>query len=112
MPSEVLFSSMAYAKYDSDQTLPNKFDRMLEKSPLAKMVSGKSVCIKMHVGDDVSFSTIPPVFVRKLVAFVQKNGGDCFLTDHYIHGRKPENRGYSESVLGAPVLDCCGFFGK
>lgn len=30
--SKVLFSSVAYARYDEDQTLPAKFGRMLEKA--------------------------------------------------------------------------------
>ena len=112
MASEVLFSPMAYAKYDAQETLPHKFDRMLEKSPLADIVNGKSVCIKIHVGSDVSFSTIPPIFFRKLVTFIKEHGGNCFFTDHYIRGRHPEHRGYTESTLGAPVLDCCGFLDK
>ena len=112
MASEVLFSPMAFAKYDAEETLPHKFDRMLERSPLPDIVGGKSVCIKIHVGDGTSFSTIPPVFFRKLAAFVQKCGGNCFFTDHNIQGRRPEHRGYTESILGAPVLDCFGFLEK
>ena len=57
---------------------------MLKKSGLAEKVKGKKVAIKMHVGDDVSYSTIPPIFVRKLVSFIKDNGGECFVTDHYI----------------------------
>ncbi|MBR6808925.1 MAG: 4Fe-4S ferredoxin, partial [Clostridia bacterium] len=71
MPGKVLFSSMAYARYEAGQTLPAKFERMLKQSGLAEKVKGKKVAIKMHIGDDVTYSTIPPVFVRSLVKFVQ-----------------------------------------
>ena len=110
--SKVLFSSVAYARYDEDQTLPAKFGRMLEKSGLAERVKGKTVAIKMHVGDGTGYSTIPPVFIVKLVDFLKKNGANCFCTDHYVYKRNPEMRGYTASTLGCPVLDDCGYFGK
>jgi len=112
MASKVLFAPMAYSRYEASQTLPEKFVRMLKKSGLAEKVNGKTVAIKMHVGDGVNYSTIPPVFVRKLVDFIKSNNGDCFITDHYVHSRHPEMRGYTESNLGCPVLDNCGYFGK
>jgi uncharacterized Fe-S center protein len=112
MSAQVLFAPMAYTQYRASQTLPEKFVRMLKKSGLAERVNGKKVAIKMHVGDGVTYSTIPPVFVRKLVDFVLENGGECFITDHYVYKRKPENRGYTDGILGCPVLDDCGYFGK
>lgn len=110
--SKVLFAPIAYSRYEASETLPEKFSRLLEKTGLKEKVKGKKVAIKMHVGSGTSYSTIPPVFVRKLVRFIQENGGECFITDHYVHGRKPEERGYTEANLGCPVLDDCGFLGK
>ncbi|MGI6203290.1 MAG: DUF362 domain-containing protein [Eubacteriales bacterium] len=112
MASKVLFAPVAYSRYEESQTLPAKFDRLLEASGLAERVKDKSVAIKMHVGCGTSYSTIPPVFVRKLVNFVKKNGGNCFITDHYIASRNPGMRGYTEEYVGAPVIDACGYFGK
>jgi len=112
MPSKVLFSDMAYARYEASQTLPEKFSRMLKKSGLAERVKGKTVAIKMHVGGGVNYSTIPSIFVIKLVDFVKESGGECFITDHGISDRQPEKRGYSESSLGAPVLEVCGHLNK
>ncbi|MDR0897510.1 MAG: DUF362 domain-containing protein [Oscillospiraceae bacterium] len=112
MAAKVLYAPMAYARYEATQTLPEKFARLLEKSGLGDKVKGKSVAIKMHVGDGVTYSTIPPVFVQKLVAFVQAHGGECFLTDHYLYERHPEKRGYTEMNMGCPLLDDCGHLGK
>jgi uncharacterized Fe-S center protein len=112
MPANVLFAPMAYSRYEASQTLPEKFSRLLKKTGLAEKVKGKTVAIKMHVGEGVSYSTIPPVFVRKLVDFIKKSGGDCFITDHYVHNRHPEERGYTETNLGCPVLDDCGHLSK
>ena len=112
MNAKVLFAPMAYARYEASQTLPEKFTRLLKASGLAEKVSGKTVAIKMHVGDNVGYSTIPPIFVQKLVSFVKENGGDCFCTDHYLFNRHPEKRGYTEMNLGCPLLDDCGHLGK
>lgn len=112
MPANVLFAPMAYARYEASLTLPEKFVRLLKKSGLADRVNGKTVAIKMHVGDGVGYSTIPPIFVQKLVSFIQESGGDCFCTDHYLYRRRPERRGYTEMSLGCPLLDDCGHLGK
>ena len=111
-PSTVLFAPMAFSRYDADQTLPAKFKRLLPLTGLAGKVNGKTVAIKMHVGDHLGYSTIPPVFIRILVAFIKENGGDCIITDHYIQGRHPENRGYTEATLGCPILEACGHLGR
>lgn len=112
MASTVYFAPMAFTRYEASQTLPEKFSRMLKISGLAQRLKGKKVAIKMHVGDGVTYSTIPPVFIRKLVDFVKDSGAECFITDHYVYDRHPETRGYTSENLGCPVLDDCGFFGK
>ena len=112
MSSQVLFAPMTYQAYDADQTLPARFDRLLDQTGLADIVAGKTVAIKFHVGSNISFSTISPIFVRKLVAKIKEWGGTCFLTDHGVFHRRPQDRGYTEEILGCPVIDDCGFFGK
>ncbi|MDO4546499.1 MAG: DUF362 domain-containing protein [Clostridia bacterium] len=112
MPSEILFSSVAYARYDANQTLPMKFERMLKASGLADRVKGKNVAIKMHVGSNVGYSTIPPIFVRKLASFIAQYAEGVFITDHYVYKRHPEQRGYTSENLGCPILDDCSYFGK
>jgi len=103
---------MAYSKWEANQTLPAKFKRLLESSDLAGRIKDKSVAIKMHVGSGIGYSTIPPVFVRILVEYVKNAGAKCFITDHYISGRKPEERGYTANSLGCEILEGAGFFGK
>ncbi len=112
MSSKVLFAPMTYTQYDSDESLPARFDRLLDESPLKEIVKGKTVAIKFHVGSFLSFSTIAPIFVRKLVTKVREWGGDCFLTDHAVQNRKPGDRGYTEDIIGCPVVDVAGMFGK
>lgn len=110
--SKVYFAPMGFSRYSANQTLPARFLRLLKGSELGDMVNGKTVAIKMHVGDRLSYSTIPPVFFRILVGFVKEHGGDCFLCDHAIAEREPANRGYTEPIIGCPVLDVCGHLDK
>lgn len=112
MASKVLFAPMTFAKYDPDETLPARFDRLLDESPLKDMVKDKTVAIKFHVGSYLSFSTIAPVFVRKLVSKVKGWGGNCFLADQDANWRKPGERGYTEDIIGCPVVDVCGLLKK
>ena len=112
MPSTVYFSDMAYSAYEADQTLPRKLERQLKASDLGKKVKNKKVAIKIHVGSEIGYSTIPPVFMRLLASFVKEKGGDCFFTDHYIADRHPEHRGYTQESLGAPIVEGAGHLGK
>jgi uncharacterized Fe-S center protein len=112
MASQVLFSDMAYAAYEADQTLPRKMGRMLAAAGLGPKLKDKTVAIKVHVGAEVGYTTIPPVFMRLLASFVKENGGKPFFTDHYIESRHPENRGYTQESLGAPIVDAAGHLGK
>ena len=112
MSSIVYFSDMAYSAYEADQTLPRKLERQLKASGLGKKLKNKKTAIKIHVGSEIGYSTIPPVFMRILAAFVKDHGGDCFFTDHYISHRHPENRGYTQESLGAPIVEGAGHLGK
>lgn len=112
MKANVLFSPNTFTEYDANQTLPARFDRILAQSGLSDRLKGKTVAIKMHVGSNIGYSTIPPVFIRKLVDFIKAAGGDCFCTDHYIAGRNPGIRGYTEAALGCPILEGCGHMDK
>jgi uncharacterized Fe-S center protein len=112
MSSKVYFSNMAYSAYEADQTLPHKMERQLKVSGLRDRVKDKNIAIKIHVGSEVGYSTIPPVFMRILAAFIKEHGGNCFFVDHYIASRHPEHRGYTQESLGAPVLEAAGHLGK
>lgn len=110
MGSNILFASASYTRYDADVTLPAKFKRMVAKMGLEEKVAGKSVAIKMHVGRNIGFTTIHPLFVKILVDALKSYGANVLITDQEI--RDAAIRGYREEMLGCPVVEACGPLGK
>lgn len=110
MSANILFSSVNYDRYDSEVTLPAKFKRMIDKMELADRVKDKHTAIKMHLGRDIGFTTIHPLFVKILVDKLKEYGAKVFITDQSVSGARV--RGYTEELLGCPIVDVCGVMGK
>ena len=108
----LLFADAQVVSLEKSKTLPAKFKRMLMRLKLSDKVKGKNVAIKMHLGADIGFTTISPVFVRILVGAVKDAGA---ASVKIIDGCDPENgvaRGYTQEVLGCPIVSCFGRTGK
>ncbi len=100
--SEVLFAPEKVKHLEANQTLPVKLERMLDQVGLETLVKGKRVCIKMHFGGNVGFTTIHPFIVRTLVAKVKKAGArSVFIADGSKGGATA--RGYTRATVGCAV---------
>lgn len=110
MSSQILFASVKYNEYDSSATLPAKFNRLLDQLDMGDKVAGKWTAVKMHVGRNLGYSTIHPLFVKILVDKLKGLGARVFLTDQTVNGAQA--RGYTESYLGVPIVPACGHLGK
>ncbi|MDO8684250.1 MAG: DUF362 domain-containing protein [Armatimonadota bacterium] len=106
--SLVHFASSKVKSLNADLSLPAKFRRLLNEYPLKEMFDKKSIAIKMHVGGHLGYTTIHPLFVRILIDALREAGGRPFITDGSgaIPGAKI--RGYTEEVLGAPIVPAAG----
>lgn len=110
MKSKVLFSSVKYDRYDPDVTLPAKFGRLIDRMEMQDTVKGKWTAIKMHLGRNIGYSTIHPLFVKILVDKLKSYGAKVFITDQVVEGAR--RRGYTEEFLGVPIVPVCGTMGK
>lgn len=110
MKSQVLFSSVNYDRYDSDATLPAKFERLLDRMELQETVKGKLTVVKMHLGRNIGYSTIPPLFVKILVDKLKAFGAKVYISDQEVANAKA--RGYSEDYFGVPIVPACGVTNK
>ncbi len=101
--SIVYFGSARQARLEASETLPAKLDLVLEKLNIRERVKGEQVLIKMHTGTNIGYSTIHPVFVRKVVKAVKEGGGKPFIADVTWDVEGAETRGYTQEVLGCPI---------
>lgn len=106
--SKVLFGPAQVKELRWQSTLPGKLDKILERLDIKESLQGKRVCIKMHLGTNVGYSTIHPVFVRRLVSFVKSAGGHPFVTDNLYSTTNAYERGYTQEVIGCPILPIAG----
>jgi len=108
----LFFADARVEALEKSKTLPAKFERILKRLKLSERVKDKHVAIKMHLGSDIGFTTISPVFVRILVKAVKEAGAASVKV---IDGNDPSvgvARGYTEEVLGCPIRSCFGQTGK
>ncbi len=104
----VYFGSPHQARLEAKETLPAKLDLIIDKMAIRDRVKGETVAIKMHTGNNLSYSTVHPVFVRKVVQAVKDGGGKPFVTDVDWDARGAEERGYSSETIGCPVFPTAG----
>jgi uncharacterized Fe-S center protein len=108
MPSKVFFGTARQARLEAKETLPAKLDLILNELHLRDRVNKETVVIKMHTGNNMIYSTIHPVFVRRVVQAIKDGGGKPFVVDVNWDTEGAEKRGYSTEVLGCPVYPAAG----
>jgi len=108
MTSTVYYGSPRQARLEAAESLPAKLDLILELLHLSDRVKGEPVCLKLHVGNNIGYSTIHPIFVRKVVQAIKAGGGNPFIVDVDWDVDGCTARGYTSEVLGCPVYTSAG----
>jgi len=106
--SKVYYGSPRQARLEAKETLPAKLDLILEQLQLRDRVKDETVAIKMHTGNNIVYSTIHPVFVRRVVQAIKDGGGRPFVADVNWDARGAEQRGYSSETIGCQVYPAAG----
>lgn len=121
MKKPVFFSDL---RVESKRTLFDKLDLLLERAHLKEKIKQKDlVAIKLHFGEKGNTAYIRPIFIRRIVDRVKDYEGKPFLTDTntlYIGSRSDAvshlttayQHGFTDSVIGAPVLIADGLRGN
>ncbi len=112
MPSKVFWGSPRQTQLDPKETLPAKLDLILEKLNLRERVKGHRVAIKIHLGFNLGYSMVHPVFVRRVVQAVLEGGGQPFVTDVPHAIADAHMRGYTAETLGCPLYPATGLDDK
>lgn len=106
--SIVYYGSPRQARLEAKETLPAKLDLIIEKLNLRERVKGENVVLKMHLGNNLSYSVVHPVFVRKVVQAIKDGGGKPFIADVDWDVRAHETRGYTQETIGCPIYPAAG----
>jgi uncharacterized Fe-S center protein len=121
MKSHVFFADL---NVSSGKTLFNKLDTLLDCTDLKGKIGEKDfVAIKLHFGERGNTAFVRPIFLRKIVDRVKQFKGKPFLTDTntLYTGTRSEaishlitayENGFTESVVGAPLLIADGLRGN
>jgi uncharacterized Fe-S center protein len=108
MASIVYYGSPRQSRLDAKETLPAKLDLILEKMNIRERVKDENVAIKIHSGSNIGYSTLHPLFVRKVVQAVKDGGGHPFVTDINWDVIAAETRGYTQETIGCPIYPASG----
>lgn len=108
MPSKVFFGTARQSHLEAKETLPAKLDLILEHLNIRQRVKDEMVVIKMHTGNNIGYSTIHPVFVRRVVQAVRDGGGKPFIADVNWDVAGAETRGYTQETIGCPIFPAAG----
>lgn len=104
----VYFGSARQCRLEASETLPAKLDLILDRLNLRDRVKGELVAIKMHTGNNIGYSTVHPVFIRKVVKAILDGGGKPFIADINWDVDGAWTRGYTQEVLGCPIYPAAG----
>lgn len=110
MSAKILFAPVTFKTLDPCETLPARFEKLIDNMNLSDAVKGKWTAIKMHVGRNIGFTTIHPLFVRILIDKLKSYGAKPYITDQVIDGA--ERRGYTTNYFGVPIVPVCGIMDK
>lgn len=108
MTPVVYYGSPRQARLEGKETLPAKLDLIIDQLKIRERVKDETVAIKLHLGGELSYSVIHPIFVRKVVQAVKDGGGRPFVVDLGWNVRDAADRGYTPETLGCPVQNASG----
>ncbi len=108
MTAKVYWGSPRQTQLSASETLPAKLDLILEHLKIRDRVKGHRVAIKLHLGGNVGYSTVHPVFVRRVVQAVLDGGGNPFVTDLPGAVASAHTRGYTAETIGCPLYPSTG----
>ncbi|MFW9800372.1 MAG: DUF362 domain-containing protein [Candidatus Thorarchaeota archaeon] len=106
--SDVYFGSVQHGRPARYASMGRKLDKILEKLDLSTIEEKDKVAVKMHLGFDEGYQTVPVYFVRKIVKAVKEAGGYPFVTDNPTAVYNAVERGYTSETCGCPIIPVAG----
>jgi uncharacterized Fe-S center protein len=107
-PSAVYYGSIQHGNPGRFASFSQKVDAVVKKLDFSTIEKKDKVAVKMHLGFNDGYQTIPVFFVRRIVKAVKKAGGYPYVTDNPTAVYNAVNRGYTSETCGCPILPTAG----
>ena len=108
MVSKVFFGSSQHGLPKASASFAAKVDKVVEMLDLGTINKYDKVAIKMHLGFNEGYQTIPVFFVRRIVKAIKNAGGWPFITDNPTAVYNAAERGYTSETCGCPLIPITG----
>lgn len=106
--AKVFFGSIQQGQEHHFSALGAKVDKIIELLDFSTIGKRDKVAIKMHLGFNEGFQTVPVFFVRRIVKAVKQAGGWPFVTDNPTAVYNAVDRGYTQETCGCPIIPIAG----
>jgi len=107
-PSNVYFGSVILGNTARWAAFAAKVDEVIKKLDFKTIDKKDKVAIKMHLGFNDGYQTVPVFFVRRIVKAVKEAGGYPFITDNPTAVYNAVERGYTQETCGCPLIPVAG----
>ena len=105
---EVFYGSVFAGKAERFANMSEKLNKILEHLDLSTVEKKDKVAIKMHLGFNDGYQTVPVFFVRRVVEAIKKQGAFPFVTDNPTAVYQAAARGYTSETCGCPLIPIAG----
>ncbi|MFX1513657.1 MAG: DUF362 domain-containing protein [Promethearchaeota archaeon] len=106
--SKVFFGSIQHGNVGRFANFTAKVDKVVEMLDFSTIEENDKVAVKMHLGFNDGFQTVPVFFVRRIVEAIKKVGGWPFVTDNPTAVYNAAYRGYTQETCGCPLIPIAG----
>lgn len=110
--AKVYFGSIQQGRDAIFAALAAKLDKIIELLDFSTIKKQDKVAIKMHLGFQDGYQTIPVFFIRQIVKAIKQAGGWPFITDNPTAVYNAVDRGYTQETCGCPIIPAAGIKDK
>ncbi|NWF97211.1 MAG: DUF362 domain-containing protein [Candidatus Thorarchaeota archaeon] len=104
----VYFGSVQHGNRGAFASFAAKVDEVFRRLDLSTIEKRDKVAVKMHLGNDDGYQTVPVFFVRRIVQAIKNQGAYPFITDTATSVYNAASRGYTEETCGCPLVPATG----
>lgn len=106
--SKVYFGSIQHGQNNRESSLKTKIDKIIELLDFSTIEKKDKVAVKMHLGFNDGYQTVPVFFVRQVVQAIKDQGAYPFVTDNPTAVYNAVERGYTQETVGCPIIPVAG----